>query len=138
MGQNRNLARLQRKAAVKNGSHASNGAPMNPMAALAKLSEVGEMAVTLQESMEKAQALAEELEGSRDILSTALEALEGLQHELTKQRMVFLRLLYSPDILLSAGPGGVAKLLANEERFRAEYDVLQAFVLLAESAKEGT
>lgn len=105
---------------------------------LLKLQEAAQAATGLQEALTVVQALAGELEASRGALVEALQTVGGLEHELAKQRAVFLRFLFSPDFIVTPGPGGIPRFLATEERFRAEYDVLQAFTLLAERVKEDT
>lgn len=86
----------------------------------------------LEEVIGEAKRLALELEKARDDFAWATVELSDAAYELRKQRAVFLRFLYSPDCLIPTGPSGLNRFLASETRYRAEYDVLQAFAQLAD------
>lgn len=124
--------KLARKAA-RNG-HAP---AVNPLAALQGLQEAAKAAGQLQEVVEHAQRLVSELQVAREALFEATAHIEGLQYELDKQRAVFLRFFYSSDCI-TMGPEGIDNLLRNEQRFRAEYDAIEALKFLASSVQEGS
>jgi hypothetical protein len=133
MGLDRKLSRV---LARKNGN---GGTPaVNPLAALQKLQEAAQAAGGLHEALATVQGLVVELTASRGALEQALQTVSGLDYELMRQRAVFLRFLHTPDFIVTPGPEGITRFIATEERFRAEYDVLHAFVLLAERMKEDT
>lgn len=133
MGLDRKLSRV---LARKNGNGGISTA--NPLEALQKLQEAAKAASGLHEALATVQGLVEELTASRGALEQALETVAGLDYELLRQRAVFLRFFHTPDFIVTPGPGGITRFIATEERFRAEYDVLRAFELLAERMKEDT
>src|SRR5271156_3703102 len=107
---NRQLRRAQ--AAAKNAhSNGVSGPLMGQLQSaigdLKKVQELGETAeivAELSSKLQAAEALITELAEMKDDLKTTLERVSLFDAELARQRAVFLRFLFSPDILVSQGP----------------------------------
>ncbi len=129
---NRQLRRAQ--ASSKNG-HAIPSMLGRLEGALGELQKVQQLG-QLGQAAQGVQDLVAELKGLRDELTTALERVPEVEAELEKQRVVFLRLLFYPDILMTPGEAGLTQFLSAERRYRAEYDAMLFLVRLASWAQE--
>lgn len=94
---------------------------------LAKKNSGNALGNMLGRSIADLKGLVSELRETQYLLGETLVELDEARYEITRQRTVFLRLLTCGG--LTACP--VEELLEREEQFRAEYDAIAAFVILA-------
>ena len=130
MGLERRLRRQQKHGnGHTNGLSDSLGQLQKALGDLQGVRELGQASQGVQE-------VVAELTELRDQLKTALAAVPDYQAELERQRAVFLRLLFYPDVLVTPGTAGTEALLAAEQRYRAEYDAMMVLVKLLSWVKE--
>jgi hypothetical protein len=129
---NRQLRRIQ--ASSKNG-HGLSGMLGKLEGALGELQKVPQLG-HLEQAAQGVKELVGELTTLRDELKTALAEIPDYEVELGRQRAVFLRFLFYPDILLTPGEAGIGQFLSAEQRYRAEYDAMLFLVKLVTWAKE--
>ena len=141
--------RQMRRSGGKNG-FGMVGQLQSALTDLKKVTALGEHAQVVSALSEKLDAanglvaelteLRNDLQGLRDGLRAAPKATPDrsgeLELELARQRAVFLRFLFSPDILVSQGPDMVKRFLAAEQRYRDEYDAMCGLVKILSWAKE--
>lgn len=114
----------------------TNGAGANPLAQLQKALADIQKVQGLGQATQGLEALVTELTALRGELKDALREAGDYRSELERQRAVFLRFLFYPDIILGSGPGAMAKFMAAEQRYRAEYDGMIFLLKLINWAKE--
>jgi len=85
---------------------------------------------------EGVEALSRQIDAAREVAAKALEEFAGFEYELTKQRFVSLRLqhflmwgVYDTSSTKTLDERA-QELLELELTFRAEYDAIQALILL--------
>jgi hypothetical protein len=134
MGLDRRLRRQQQK-------HPNGNALAQLQSVLGDLQKVGQIGKTVQEAegalKTQLPGLIEELSKLRDGVKMVLAENADLKLGLERQRAVFLRFLYRPDLLLPSGRSGLEKFLATEQRYRDEYDAAPHPVDLMAWIKEG-
>jgi hypothetical protein len=143
---NRQMRRMQKHG----GPKGSNGAALavssltdllKTLPAFEQVAEAAKGVEPLVDKLKDVQGLVAELMQLRDDLKgmAAREAAREDEYkiELERQRAVFLRFLFSPNILMSSsGQANLEKFLAAEQRYRNEYDAMVVLVKLLTWAKE--
>lgn len=139
MSLERRLRRAQQKNG-RNGNHVAElgGQLQKAMGDLHRLEGLGRAADGVEKLLGELAELRDELQESisrvKDYDDVVLRLREQ-EHELARQRAVFMRFLCQPDLFV--GPGNyMEKFLATEQRYRAEYDALIFLQKLIAWAKE--
>lgn len=139
---------LQRQLRRQAQKHGTNGNLANPLAKLTealseikKVSEIGQTAQGLEalsDKLKEAATLVQELTQLRDDLKAVASRDDLYLVELERQRAVFLRFLFCPDLLMTSGQNNLQRFLAAEDRYRREYDAMCFLVKLLTWVKEDT
>lgn len=146
---------MRRQMEKKKGGNGNAALPgVNPLAALGALGGLQGQIEQFLTATEELKALAHQFDGiqsvvgkieeARSAAARTLEEFAAFEYDLTKQRLVTLRLQYHLmwgdfDITSELTPEErIQELLALEEQFRGEYDAIQALVLLTRGLADGT
>jgi DNA repair ATPase RecN len=128
------MNRQQRRAEKKQQGKRVTKSNQASLAGLAGLTQVAGQLQDLLGAGEQMQEVAEQLqqvlvqvEAARDFLQETVDKANNNEYELAKQRWVTLRLVGTVNPVDSSD---VAGLMALEEQYRAEYDVIQALIQL--------